>query len=171
MFRTPNLKTFLVTWFLQPSQFQHLPGSPEEFLTERFLEDIMDGNKSIALVVEEIRAPGSLIGMRVGQDIEVMFKVLTTEEQAKQLIELGYKVRPELPDAMETEWDDPDDGMKWNELLVCVNHATRDRKDCEEWDKPIRLTDDGDPHAPWFKIVGMKRDDAGHFLAIEEIHP
>lgn len=167
MFRTPNLHKFLAIWYVQPTQ---LPGArlvgSEEFLTERFIEDVMEGNRSIALIVEGVRI-SMATDHRMTEPVPVTFEVLTTETLAKQLIELGYKVKPENPGEMQTKWDDPDDGMKWNEMLVCINHATRENK--EHWDKPIRCTDDGDPHAPWFRIVGLKTDDEGPFLAIEEI--
>lgn len=64
---------------------------------------------------------------------------------------------------------DEDPGMTWQDLMSHVSRMTRDHHQIAEWDKPMRLTDDNDPHAPWFKVVGIKSDDDGKFFAIEEI--
>lgn len=160
MFRTPNLEEFHVMWYLQPTQFDSMG---EEFLAERFIEDIMDGQTSISLVIEEVQIP-DMLQHRAGQDVGVGFRVLATRDVARQLIELGFKVR-------DRDEPDEDDGTTWSEFISLFNHLTRNRAHLEHWDKPIRLTDDNDPHAPWFKVMGIKTDDDGPFVAIEEIHP
>lgn len=165
MFKTPNLHSFRVTWFLQPSQF---PGGVsvgnEEFLTERFFEDIMDGDTSISLVVEEVHLPITL-DHRVGQDVPVGFEVITTEEIAKQLIDIGYQVRPLHPEQMRTKWDDP--GMPWGELQRMLAHdiSTGELSAFSE----ALFTDDTDPNAPWYRCRCIKKDDKGWFLALEEV--
>ena len=156
MFKTPNLDEFLVTWFLQPSQFPNgVTVGNEEFLAERFIEDIMDGKQSIALVIQEVQLPIELTE-KLG-DVPVRFKVLTTKDMARELIELGYKVNDR----------DESDGMTWSDLLSMVNGHMRPMG--EELESPIRLTDDNDPHSPWFQMMGLKKDDDGWFIAIEEI--
>lgn len=170
MFKTPNLHMFWVTWYLQPSQIPH-PLNNDEFLAERFIEDIMDGRQSIALVVNEVKLPddATMRNMQIGQNVAIVFLVTTTEEQAKELIELGYTVRPDKPDEMSTIWDDEPDGMTWGDLLSMVNGHMRPMG--PELEKHIRLTDDNDPHSPWFQLMGLKKDDDGWFIAIEEIQP
>jgi hypothetical protein len=157
MFRTPNLETFIVTWYLQPQQFPDgVTVGNEEFLANRFIEDVMDGRQSIALVIEEVQLPIEL-PQRPG-DVPVHFRVLTTKDTARELIELGYKVR---------DRDEPE-GMTWI-YFTSILRGTLPQSDQEAWDKEIRATDDNDPNAPWFRIMGIKHDDDGIFLAIEEI--
>jgi hypothetical protein len=143
----------------------------EEFLADRFIEDIMDGKQSIALVVNEVKLPDeqTLRNLRVGEDVPVVFKVTTTEEYARELIDIGYTVRPEHPDRMKEVWDDEPDGMTWGDLLSMLNGHMRPMG--PELEKHIRLTDDNDPHSPWFQLMGLKKDDDGWFIAIEEIQP
>jgi hypothetical protein len=162
--------TFFVTWYLSLSDFppsQHY----DEFIADRFIEDIMDGQNSIALVVEEVKIPD--LGPRATTptgNVGVVFKVTTTEHQAKQLIELGYKVRPEHPDQMKTKWDDESGGMTWIDF-TSILRGTLPVSDEKAWEQEVRATDDNDPHSPWFKVLGIKHDDDGIFLAIEEIQP
>jgi hypothetical protein len=154
MFRTPNLEEFHVTWHLQPSQFDSMG---EEFLAERFIEDIMDDQTSISLVIEEVQIP-DMMNHRVGEDVAVGFRVLTTKDMAQLLKELGYKVR---------DRDEPD-GMTWGDF-TSILRGTLPQSDTAAWDKEVRATDDNDPNAPWFRVMGIKHDDDGIFLAIEEI--
>jgi hypothetical protein len=158
MFRTPNLQQFRVTWFLQPSQFQDMG---EDFIAHRFIEDIMDGRRSISLVVEGVEIP-DLTGHIVGQEVPVVLRIVATQNVARELIELGYKVR-------DRDEPDEDDGTTWSEFMSLFNHAVRNKDHERYWDKPMRLTDDNDPNAPWFKVMGIKFDDDGPLLAIEEI--
>lgn len=160
MFKTPALQEFWLTWYLQPSQLP-FPLNNEEFLSERLIEDICDGKNSVACAILEVKVP-DMQNHRVGQDVGVQFKILCTQDMARELIELGYKVQ-------DRDEPDEDDGTTWQELLMLISHNTRSRTDTGQWEKPIRLTNDGDPHAPWFKVVGIKTDDDGPFIAIEEI--
>jgi hypothetical protein len=160
MFRTPNLEEFHVTWYLQPSQFPS-PLNNEEFIANRFIEDIMDGRKSISLVIEEVQIPDMTqhrIGFVSTNDVAVGFRVLTTKDMARQLIELGYKVR---------DRDEPE-GITWQDLKSILR-GTLPQSGLVTWDKEVRATDDNDPHAPWFRVMSIKHDDDGIFLAIEEI--
>lgn len=163
MFKTPALEELWLTWYLQPTQFPDgAKSGSEEFITDRLIEDIADGRSSVALVVLETKMP-DMMHHRVGQDVGVQFKILCTKDTARELIELGYKVQDR------DEPDEEDQGLTWQEFLSLVNGRTRDRRDLEQWDKPMRLTDDNDPNAPWFMITGIKEDDDGYFVAIEEI--
>jgi len=157
MFRTPNLDEFLVTWYLHPQQFPDgVTVGNEEFLANRFIEDIMDDRQSIALVIQEVMLPIEL-PEKFG-DVPVRFKVLTTRDMARELIELGYKVR---------DRDEPE-GMTWTDF-TSILRGTLPQSDQDAWDKEIRATDDNDPNAPWFRVMSIKHDDDGIFLALEEI--
>lgn len=151
MFRTPNLETFYVTWYLHPQQFPDgVTVGNEEFIANRFIEDLMDGRQSLSLVVMEVILPMSIEGTA---DVPVRFKVITTHDMARQLIELGYKV---------TDQDEPD-GMTWAELLSIIP------RDPERVEQHIRATDDNDCDAPWYYVTGMRSDDQGLFLSLEPI--
>lgn len=165
---TPNLHVFFITWYLQPSQFPDGILGQEEFLADRFIEDVMDGRQSIALVIEEVRIPMGF-DQHAFKDIGVTFKVLTTEEQAIELKELGYRVTPEKPDDMKIlVWDDEPEGMTWKDF-TSILRGTLPVSDEKAWDQEVRATDDNDPNAPWFRVMGIKHDDDGIFLALEEI--
>lgn len=165
MFKTPNLHSFMVTWYLQPSQFPggQIMGS-EEFLALRFIEDLADGDPSVALVVEEVRIPMDY-DRTAGHDVAVSFEVISTEPYAKELIQLGYKVRPLHPELMTTKWDDP--GMTWDELSRMLRHDIGHRE--VPGDEEALFTDDTDPDAPWYRARCIKKDDRGWFLALEVI--
>jgi hypothetical protein len=166
MFRTLNLHTFFVTWYLNPEQFPS-PFNNEEFLADRFIEDVMEGRNSVSLVIQEVKIP-EMMDRVVGQDVGVVLKILATEPQARSLIDLGYKVRPEHPDKMDTVWDDEPEGMTWGDF-TSILRGTLPQSDKEAWTKEVRATDDNDPNSPWFRVMGIKHDDDGIFLAIEEI--
>lgn len=167
MFRTPDLHRFTVVWYLQPTQipdFNVLTAG--HFVTDRFIEDIMDGNQSISLVVEETKVP-NMDEHTPGTAVPFTFTVITHESQARELIELGYKVTPVNPDAMKTDWRDEPDGMTWQELLMLINSRTRQSGVEPAWEKIVRATDDDDPDAPWYYVTGMRTDDDGIFLTLE----
>lgn len=166
MFRTPNLHPFMVTWFVTASNLPE-PLNNEEFLAERFLEDVMDGDQSIALIIEEVKLPPENVMDRQGpgDEVPVSFKVLTTEPQAKELIELGFKVRPLQPDQMTTVWDEP--GMTWGELQLLIAQSISSGKMSAH--AQAILTDDNDPNAPWYSATGFKQDDRGWFISLEDL--
>lgn len=159
LFRTPALQEFWLTWYIPPSQLQDVG---EEFLSQRLIEDIADGNNSLVLVILGVQMPDdrAMRNHRVGSDIAVQFKVLCTQDAARDLIGLGYKLQDQ---------DEPE-GMTWGDF-TSILRGTLPQSDKEAWDKQVRATDDNDPHAPWFRVMGIKHDDEGIFLAIEEIEP
>jgi hypothetical protein len=158
MFKSAALQDFWLTWYLQPSQFDNLG---EEFLCERLIEDVADGRPSVAFAIMECKIP-DMLGHRAGHTVGVKFRIICTQDMARELIELGFKMN-------DRDEPDEDDGTTWSEFMSLFNHLTRDQKLLPHWDRPMRLTDDNDPHAPWFRVTGIKHDDDGPFVAIEEI--
>ena len=158
MFKSAPLQDFWLTWYLQPSQFDNMG---EEFLCERLIEDVAGETPSVAFAITECRIP-DMMRPRAGEDVGVHFRIVCTQDMARELIELGFKVQ-------DRDEPDEDDGTTWSEFLALFNHLTRNQELLKHWDKPMRLTDDNDPAAPWFRVVGIKTDDDGPFVAIEEI--
>lgn len=164
-FQTPDLHGFILTWDVERA---NLPGSlaNEEFLSERLIEDIMDEEPNVSFAIVSVTVP--MVSAPDVSHISVRFRIVCHLDDALKILASGHHIEPEFPNRV--DWPkDESDGMTWTDLLSMVNGHMRPLG--PELDKPVRATDDNDPNAPWFKLMGVKQDDDGWFIAIEEIEP
>jgi len=163
-YSTPGLERFELSWHLNANNIPR-PAS-EEFLAEKLMEDIFDvaGGAAPAFTITEVRIPPHL---ELGDEtVEVVFELVATIPDANTIKAYDFEIHP-LRDSLE-DWDystEPE-GMTWGDF-TSILRGTLPQSDTATWQKEVRATDDNDPSAPWFRVMGIKSDDDGIFLAIE----
>lgn len=161
---TPNLHRYEVSWHVNPDNIPEPRADADEFLRERFIEDVLDILPDAGFVIIETRMPMDFIDTLV----EIVFHIVTSNETALEMQAKEFEIEPldQIP------WDRrlaPHDGMTWGELqqLICRSIASGDISANDI----ASLTDDNDPNAPWFVTTGMVKGDNGWFLTAEEFKP
>jgi hypothetical protein len=167
VYTTPDLEHFEVSWHIDPDNVPR-PVS-EDFLAEKFMEDVRAGffrGAAPSFTITEVRVP--FAADMVDTLVEITFHIVATVSDAKTIQAYDFEIHP-MRDNLDG-WEYPNPGMTWGELRTMINTNPSLTPEAH-LPKEVRLTDDNDPHAPWFRMVGIKSDDDGIFIAIEEIQP
>jgi hypothetical protein len=168
IYQTPTLLTFEVSWHVESDNIPMAIADAEEFLAERFMEDVADTCGGASFVIVETRLPETVPDTMH----EIVFHIVTTMDGAKIMQAHDFEIEPLWPEGQHPDWDYravAHDGMTWGELsgLIQRSLAQRDIKP----DDIASFTDDNDPEAPWYILTGIRKGDNGWFFTGEEFRP
>lgn len=168
IYTTPGLERFEVSWHVDPDNVPR-PVS-EDFLAEKFMEDVLDaaGGTAPSFTITEVRVPSA--DDMVDTLVEITFHIVATVPDAATMKAYDFEIHPMRNNIEGWDYTTEPEGMTWGDF-TSILRGTLPVSDQEAWKKEVRATDDNDPNARWFRVMGIKHDDDGIFLAIEEIQP
>jgi hypothetical protein len=161
---TPNLNRYEVHWPVSTDNIPEPRASADEFLRDRFIEDVLDVCPDAGFVIIETRMPMDFIDSAS----EIVFHIATSNATALELQAQEFEIEPldDIP------WDRracAHDGMTWGELLGMLQRMMQNQEIKPE--EIAAVTDDNDPDAPWFILTGTVRGDNGPYFTAVEFKP
>ncbi len=159
---TSNLHKFILTVMTIGQAIGDMDDQTPENAAENLVHKILGEKPDLTFTV---------VGAINNSDDGWNFTLVCTEEVAREILDLEYDIDPAAGEVL--QWKQPEpEGMTWVDLyMILRGKGHLPELDADEERKEMRATDDNDPHAPWFRVMGIKSDDDGIFLAIEEIQP